>query len=59
MSRYLQFRNWRTGEAEKPINVTGRSEREIERIERGMLINCNVEGGWGVDDTETPAPVTP
>lgn len=59
MSRYLQFRNWRTNEAAKPIDVTGKSEREIERIERGMLINCDVEHGWFVDDTEEPAPPNP
>lgn len=53
--RYLQFRNHRTGEAETPIDVSDRSEREIEKIERGMLRNCDVENGWYVDDTDTPA----
>lgn len=56
MSRYLQFSNWKTDAAEKPIDVTGKGEREIERIERGMLAKCDVEAGWMVDDTETPAP---
>lgn len=54
MSRYLQFKNWKTGEASNAVDVSGRSEREIERIERGMLMNCDVEGGWFVDDCETP-----
>lgn len=54
--RYLQFRNWKTEDATPPIDVTGRSEREIERIERGMLMNCDVEAGWFVDDTTEPSP---
>jgi len=48
--RYLQFKNWRTGEVSNKIEVTGKTERQIERIERGMLINCDVEGGWFVHD---------
>lgn len=58
--RYLQFKNCRTGEcAENPgkIDVTGKSEREIERLENGMLNRCDVEGGWYVDDfTESSPP---
>lgn len=51
MKRYLQFVNRRTDErAENPgkIDVTGKSEREIERIERGML--RNIGDDWYVDD---------
>jgi hypothetical protein len=53
--RYLQFENWRTGEVANRIDVTGKSEREIEKLETGMLINCDVEGGWGVNDVAVPA----
>ena len=55
MNRYLQFKNWRTGETANRIDVTGKREREIVKIERGMLINCDVEGGWYVDDFEARA----
>lgn len=48
--RYLQFRNMKTGETARRIDVTGRSEREIERIMRGMLIN--IDEDWIVDDID-------
>lgn len=47
--RFLQFEHAEHG-IERRIEVTGKSERQIERIERGMLINCNVDGGWFVND---------
>jgi hypothetical protein len=56
--RFLQFANWRTGErAENPgkVEITGKSEREVEKIELGMLRNCDVENGWFVDDLEEPS----
>ena len=49
--RFLQFVNSKTGErAESPgkVEVTGKSERDIERIESGMLRNCGSD--WYVDD---------
>lgn len=60
--KYLQFVNCRTGErAENPgkVEITGKSEREVERIERGMLMNCDVEGGWFVDEVTEPLPSPP
>lgn len=60
MSRYLQFVNYRTGErAENPgkIDVTGKSEREIERILSGMLRKAGDD--WYVDDFETAAQTPP
>jgi hypothetical protein len=51
--RYLQFVNSETGErAENPgkVDVTGKSERQIEKIERGMLMRCGDD--WYVDDFE-------
>lgn len=56
MRRYLQFVNSKTGErAENPgkIDITGKSEREIEKIERGML--RNIGDDWYVDDFEAVA----
>jgi hypothetical protein len=47
--RYLQFRNTRTGQTHGRIDVTGHSERSVERVMRGMLINIGDE--WVVDDS--------
>ena len=55
--KFLQFVNSRTGErAENPgkVEITGKSEREVEKIERGMLMNCGVEAGWFVDEVTEP-----
>jgi hypothetical protein len=49
--RYLQFVNSTTGErAENPgkVDVTGKSDREIEKIESGMIRRCGDD--WYVDD---------
>lgn len=49
--RYLYFKNWRTKEvADNPIDVTGRSDHEIERIKAGMAIN--IGGDWYIGDTD-------
>jgi len=53
MKRYLQFVNHKTGErAENPgkVDVTGKGEREVERIERAMLSRRGED--WYVDDFE-------
>lgn len=47
--RYLQFVHAQTREVARSIDVTGKSEREIEKIERGMLINIGDD--WFVNDT--------
>lgn len=50
--RYLCFRHRETREIAKAVDVTGRSESRIERIEMGMLMNIGPD--WFVDDlTET------
>lgn len=49
MERYLEFRNWKTRERGMRVNVTGRSERSIERVERGMLYN--IGENWYVYDS--------
>lgn len=41
MSRFLEIIEYDTGKCEKRIEVTGKSEREVERLERGMLRNLN------------------
>jgi hypothetical protein len=48
--RAMYFRHGRTGEIEGAFWVTGQSERQIERIERGMLINIGDD--WFACDTE-------
>lgn len=45
---YLQVRNFATGEIATKVDVTGKSERAIERIERGMLMNMNTDE-WCVE----------
>ena len=41
MKRVLQITEFVTQKVVKEVDVTGRSENSIERIERGMLINLN------------------
>ncbi|UTU08099.1 hypothetical protein CcrC1_gp413 [Caulobacter phage C1] len=48
--RYLYFKNWKTQEiAPHPIDVTHRSDREIEQIKGGMGINIGMD--WFIGDT--------
>ena len=54
MARYLQFRSLKTGEVDRRIDATGKSDRQVERIERGMLVNIHPD--WCVDDVEFPSP---
>lgn len=49
--RALYFRKGPPGgEIERPFWVTGKSDRQIERIERGMLMN--IGDGWYACDTD-------
>jgi hypothetical protein len=41
MNQYLEIRKTETGEVVKSLNVTGKSERQIDRIWSGMSINLN------------------
>lgn len=52
---FLQFKNWKTGETEKPIEVTGKAQSQIDRIEMGMISRCDFERGWCVNEYETDA----
>lgn len=59
--RYLEFYNPKTGETSNRIDVTGKSERQIERCLRGMLINIHDDwlvrdSAWDAEGTEA-APV--
>lgn len=47
--RELFFRNWKTGEVDGHVDVTGKPERTVERIEMGMLINKHDD--WSVIDS--------
>lgn len=54
--RYLQIVHSVTGEVASRYDVTHRSERELEKLERGLLMKIDAEAGWFVDDvTEQPA----
>lgn len=54
MNRYLQFTNSTTGDRAKAIDVTGRSDRHVEQIMRGMLINIGDD--WHVADYDADEP---
>lgn len=49
MKRYLEAVHLRTGEVGTRCDVTGHSERQVERCLRGMLINMHED--WYVRDT--------
>jgi hypothetical protein len=53
--RALYFRKGPAGgEIERPFWVTGKTESQIERIERGMLMN--IGDGWYACDTSCDEP---
>ena len=41
MKKYLEIRSIRDNSCVKRIDVTGKTERGVERVERGILINLN------------------
>lgn len=43
MKKYLQIKSIATRMPIRSVEVTGRTEREIERIERGILINMDAD----------------
>ena len=51
MRKYLQIRNYHTGEVASKMDVTGKSDRQIERIERGALINMDTDN-WCIEEVE-------
>jgi hypothetical protein len=53
--RYMEFVNMKTGEVSNRVDVTGQSDRQVERCLRGMLINIGDD--WFVRDTaNNPSP---
>jgi len=61
MSRYLVVKDYETDSIHTKIDVTGKSDRTIERIENGMKINPNhvkfyielIEEGWYCNECNT------
>jgi len=51
MKTYLQIRNFRTGEIASKMDVTGKPERQIERIEAGALVNMDTDN-WCIERIE-------
>lgn len=59
--RYVQAYNPKTGETGNRVDVTGRSEREVERVLRGMLINIHEDwlvrdSAWDDETAKDPTP---
>lgn len=53
--RELYFKNYKTGEIAGRVDVSGKSERDVYRCYRGMLINRHDD--WLVlDTTQDPLP---
>ncbi len=46
--------NYVTGERAGRVEITGKSEREVERLERGLLRNLHPD--WMLDTVAEPAP---
>ncbi len=55
MTREILVKHIKTGEVVKRIDVTGHSERMIERCMLGMLINMNQED-YRIEDTDWTKP---
>ena len=51
MTRELIVKNWKTGEVATRIDVTGKSERHVERVEMGLMMKCDLDAGWNVYDS--------
>lgn len=49
VERYVEAYNPTTGQTARRIDVTGKSERDIERTLRGMMINMHED--WLVRDS--------
>ena len=41
--KYLEIKSYEDGKVVKRLDVTGQSDRSIDRVERGMNINLNHE----------------
>lgn len=52
--RFLEVTNIATGEVVESFNVTGDTERQVERLLRGLLTNLNREEFYVADNTREP-----
>lgn len=43
MKKYIEIVSYETGEAVKRVEVTGKTENSIDKVERGININLNHE----------------
>jgi hypothetical protein len=50
---YLERVNYETGERTGRVDVTGKSERQVDRIVDGMTINLHPD--WFIDTIHDPA----
>ncbi len=55
--RALRIVNRETGEVVSAVDVTGKSERQIYRVEMGMLINMDTDRFY-IDDSATDEDVS-
>lgn len=53
--RFLEITRIDTGEVEESFNVTGDTERQVERLLRGILTNLNREEFFVADNTRESA----
>lgn len=52
--RFLEVTRIATGEVVESFNVTGDTERQVERLLRGLLTNLNREEFYVADNTREP-----
>lgn len=52
--RFLEVTRIATGEVVESFNVTGDTERQVERLLRGLLTNLNREEFYVADNTHEP-----
>lgn len=51
MKRYIRVIEYKSDKVVKSIDVTGKSERQIDKIDRGLNINLNHEEYYTLDVT--------
>lgn len=52
--RFLEVTRIATGEVVESFNVTGDTDRQVERLLRGLLTNLNREEFYVADNTREP-----
>jgi hypothetical protein len=56
MYKYIEVVHTTTGTVVKRIDVTGSSERQIEKVEMGLLRNMNLDS-YHTNDAESESPL--